>query len=136
MLSQPQTPGPRVIIILTLAELYCVWQALRRTRLCSGASEDEVAEMQKVLEAWQTQAVSRCHAREQRLTLCELRIDTSTRALYCILQKATQQELIHASQQLRTLHSERAADKQALDDVRRQLEASRYVRPACACMLA
>jgi hypothetical protein len=32
-------------------------QALRQTRLCVGASEEEVAEMQKVLEAWQTQAV-------------------------------------------------------------------------------
>lgn len=32
-------------------------QALRRTQLCSGASEEEVAEMQRVLEAWQAQAV-------------------------------------------------------------------------------
>lgn len=33
-------------------------QALKKTKLCLGASEEEVVEMQRVLEIWQDQAVS------------------------------------------------------------------------------
>lgn len=43
------------------------------------------------------------------------------------MQVATQKELVKASDQLRALHSERAAEKEQTDQMRQELEQSRYV---------